>query len=64
MTDGPLPPAIRISDAERQHAIGVLRDAVVEGRLTLEEYSDRVGIAVGARLARIAALRRVIRNSG
>jgi hypothetical protein len=49
MTDGPLPPAIRISDAERQHAIGVLRDAVVEGRLTLEEYSDRVGIAVGAR---------------
>jgi hypothetical protein len=27
----------------------VLRNAVVDGRLTLEEYSDRVGIAVGAR---------------
>jgi len=43
------PPAIRASDAERRQVIHVLRDAVVEGRLTLEEYSDRVGIAVGAR---------------
>jgi hypothetical protein len=49
MTDGPSPPAIRVSDAERQHAIAVLRDAVVEGRLTLEEYSDRVGGAIAAR---------------
>jgi hypothetical protein len=37
------------SDAQRQRTILVLRDAVVEGRLTLDEYSDRVGIAVGAR---------------
>jgi hypothetical protein len=49
MSEGPLPPAIRISDAERQHAIAILRDAVVEGRLTLEEYSDRVGSAFAAR---------------
>jgi hypothetical protein len=37
------------SDAQRERAIATLRDAVVEGRLTLDEYSDRVGIAVGAR---------------
>src|SRR5258708_31395408 len=49
MSEGPLPPAMLASDAERQKAILVLRDAVVEGRLTLDEYSDRVGIAVGAR---------------
>jgi hypothetical protein len=49
MTDGSSPPAIRVSDAERQQAIVVLRDAVVEGRLTLEEYSDRVGGAIAAR---------------
>src|SRR4029077_7551593 len=46
---GPALPAIRVSNAERQDAIAVLQRAVVEGRLTLEEYSDRVGVAVGAR---------------
>ena len=49
MNDGAPPPAMRISDAERRQALAVLRDAVVEGRLTLEEYSDRVGTAVAAR---------------
>jgi len=49
MSDQPAPPAIRASDAERQHTIDVLRDAVVEGRLTLEEYSDRVGLGVAAK---------------
>lgn len=49
MVEEPLPPAIRVSDAERQHAVVILRDAVVEGRLTLEEYSDRVGSAFAAR---------------
>jgi hypothetical protein len=47
--DHPLPPAILASDADRQRAIATLQAAVVEGRLTLEEYSDRVGIAVAAR---------------
>ena len=56
MSEGPQPPAIRVSDAERQHAIVVLRDAVVEGRLTLEEYSDRVGSAVAARTDRDLAV--------
>src|SRR5579859_7060198 len=59
MTERPLPPAMLASDAERQQAIVILRQAVVEGRLTLDEYSDRVGIAVGARTDQdLAALTR------
>jgi hypothetical protein len=38
-------PALRASDAEREQGIALLRGAVVEGRLTLEEFSDRVGKA-------------------
>jgi hypothetical protein len=49
MTEGPLPPAMLASDAQRAQAIATLRDAVVQGRLTLDEYSDRVGVAVAAR---------------
>ena len=37
------------SDADRNHAVIALRDATVEGRLTLEEFSDRVGQAELAR---------------
>lgn len=44
-------PALRLSDAEREHAVTVLRDAVVDGRLMLEEFSDRVGRAQLARTA-------------
>ena len=43
------PPPILASDAEREQSIVLLRDAVVEGRLTLEEFSDRVGRAQAAR---------------
>jgi hypothetical protein len=42
-------PALLVSDAEREGAVTLLRDAVVDGRLTLEEFSDRVG---GAQLVR------------
>jgi hypothetical protein len=45
-------PAIRASDAEREHSISVLREAVVQGRLTLEEFSERVGAAQSARTDR------------
>jgi hypothetical protein len=45
----PQPPAILASDAERDRAVGLLRDAVVAGRLTLEEFSDRVSLAQLAR---------------
>jgi hypothetical protein len=43
------PAPILASDAEREHSIGQLRDAVGEGRLTLEEFTDRVGLAQSAR---------------
>jgi uncharacterized protein DUF1707/cell wall-active antibiotic response 4TMS protein YvqF len=52
MSDTSPPPAIRASDAERQRTVLVLRDAVVEGRLTLEEYSERVGLAIAAKTDR------------
>ena len=49
MTDGQQHPAILASDAEREAAVDRLRRAVVDGRLTLEEFSDRVGLAQVAR---------------
>lgn len=49
MDEQPDPQPILASDAEREHSIVLLRDAVVEGRLTLEEFSDRVSRAHAAR---------------
>jgi hypothetical protein len=42
-------PAIRASDAEREQAVARLRDATAQGRLTLEEFSQRVETAYAAR---------------
>lgn len=39
----------RASDAERDQTVEQLRHALVEGRLSLEEFSDRVGHAQAAR---------------
>ena len=36
---------IRASDADRERAIALLREHSVEGRLTLEEFTDRMGTA-------------------
>ena len=36
-------PALLVGDADREQGIALLRDAVIDGRLTLEEFSDRVG---------------------
>ncbi len=48
---------ILASDAEREQSIVRLRDAVTSGRLTLEEFSDRVGRVHVARTDRdLAAL--------
>lgn len=44
MTDE-ITPALLVSDAERERGVARLRDAVVDGRLTLEEFSERVGSA-------------------
>src|SRR5215470_6972883 len=40
---------VKASDADREHVIGVLREAFAEGRLTAEEHSARVGQAYSAR---------------
>jgi Domain of unknown function (DUF1707)/Cell wall-active antibiotics response 4TMS YvqF len=45
----PPPPPILASDAERERTSEVLRQASVEGRLTLDEFSQRVEQALAAR---------------
>ncbi len=54
--DSPTPPlgdpgalAERVADADRDRAVTQLRESVVEGRLTLDEFSERVGSALQAR---------------
>ena len=46
---GAAPVPILASDAEREHSIVLLREAVGEGRLTLEEFSQRVDLVQAAR---------------
>ena len=40
---------VLISDVERQHVVGLLRTSVGEGRITLDEFADRVGDVWAAR---------------
>lgn len=40
---------LRVSDAEREHAAGVLRRAAGDGRITFEELDDRLAAAYAAR---------------
>jgi hypothetical protein len=42
-------PALRASDADREQIVGRLRDASAEGRLTLEEFVERMTNAYEAR---------------
>ncbi len=42
-------PALRASDADREQAIALLRDHAAEGRLTLEEFTERMSAAHLAR---------------
>ena len=42
-------PALRASDADRERTVAVLRDHAAEGRLTLEEFTDRMSRAYLAR---------------
>jgi len=48
----PDPATIRASDAERDATIERLRSAAGEGRLTLEELTDRIGEAAGPTVTR------------
>lgn len=45
----PPPGAIRASDADRDKALGLLRDHWLAGRLTLDEYEARCGEAASGR---------------
>lgn len=52
MVDGDAPrPAIRVSDAERDATVAMLRDATAEGRLTLHEFGERTERALAATTA-------------
>ena len=42
-------PQVRVSDAEREAVVARLNDATSEGRLTLEEFTERVSSALVAR---------------
>jgi hypothetical protein len=48
VTDAPTPPS-RASDSEREQAVELLREAAVDGRLTVEELAERADLAHRAR---------------
>lgn len=43
------PPALRASDADRERMVRILREHAAEGRLTLEEFTERMSRAYVAR---------------
>jgi hypothetical protein len=45
-------PSYRVSESEREQAIVALRGHLLEGRLTLEEFSERAGLALRAVVGR------------
>ena len=45
----PTDDAIRASDADREHAVGILRDGYACGRLTLAEFDERTTAAFASR---------------
>jgi hypothetical protein len=48
--EAPAPaPELRVSDADRDHYVGILHDALAEGRLNADEHADRVDAALAAR---------------
>src|SRR5256885_15742198 len=45
-------PAVRASDADRERAVALLREHAAQGRLTLEEFTERMSAAYLARTNR------------
>src|SRR5581483_4675992 len=43
--------SLRVSDTDRDSAVVALRDHLLNGRLTLEEFGERVGATLAARTA-------------
>ncbi len=54
--------ALRVGDAEREATIAALRDAVGDGRVTLDEFADRAGATYAA--TTVADLRAVVADLG
>jgi hypothetical protein len=48
--------SLRVSDADREQAVVALREHLLAGRLTLEEFSERVEAALRARFGKDLAL--------
>jgi len=44
-------PAVRASDAEREHAVALLQRGFTDGRLTQDELEERAAVAYAARTA-------------
>jgi len=65
MTPARKPSDLRASDVDRERVVAVLAEAASDGRLTLEEHSERVQRAYGARtLGELAALTRDLVPAG
>ena len=46
---GPHPIEVRASDQDRERTVVLLRERVTDGSLTLDDFADRVGVALAAR---------------
>lgn len=51
MSEQPPSPGIRLSDADREHAVQRLQTAMAEGRISLSEFDERAAAAYAARYA-------------
>jgi hypothetical protein len=49
MVNGVSSRELRVSDAEREHVVGLLQKAIGLGLLTLEEFTDRTDVALSSR---------------
>jgi hypothetical protein len=49
LDEGRSQPALRVSDAERHRVVTLLQDHCAQGRLTVDEFSERTGEALAAR---------------
>jgi len=49
-SSGPVDPRdLRVSDAEREHVVGILQKAIGQGLITLDEFTERTDTALAAR---------------
>ncbi|GAA3460555.1 DUF1707 domain-containing protein [Saccharothrix longispora] len=49
MTESPDPRNFRVSDAEREHVVGLLQKAIGRGLITLDEFTERTDTALAAK---------------